>query len=240
MAQRPIFSVDETKEGLITEKLIEFEYFTGFSRSQKEKSINSLHKAAKLEEINSILEVSTKSPSQVGVLLSAFNLSFLSSENKQIFLESAFQGSKIYENNDGPHTDLYNLSPSDVKKDIRIDRNKKIIGFQYNNIFWNTEPKTAFYDWLYLNALKFNIENSGNPIYKEVLNYSSFTDIEFNHKKSINCQARSCALYVSLEKKNLLTDALKSKESFLEILSIDSFYNAEIEKNSYEQKVFFD
>ncbi len=237
MAQRPVFSVDETNKGLITEKLIEFEYFTGFSRSQKEKSISSLHKAASHKGINSILEVSTKSSSPVGVLLSAFNLSFLSSENKQIFLESVFQGSKIYENNDGPHTDLYNLSPSDVKKDERIDRNKKIIGFQFNNIFWNTEPKTAFYDWLYLNALKFNIENSGNHAYKEVLNYSSFTDIEFNHKKSINCQARSCALYVSLYQKKLLDKALANKESFLEILSKDPFY---ITQNKYKQKGLFD
>ena len=237
MAQRPVFSVDETNKGLITEKLIEFEYFTGFSKSQKEKSISSLHKEASHKGINSILEVSTKSSSQVGVLLSAFNLSFLSSENKQIFLESAFQGSKIYENNDGPHTDLYNLSPSDVKKDERIDGNKKIIGFQFNNIFWNTEPKTAFYDWLYLNALKFNIENSGNHAYKEVLNYNSFTDIEFNHKKSINCQARSCALYVSLYQKKLLDKALASKESFLEILSKDPFY---ITQNKYKQKGLFD
>jgi len=240
MAQRPIFSIDETNKGLITEELVEFEYFTGFSRSQKEKSINSLHKAGSHKGINSILEVSTKSSSKVGVLLSAFNLSFLSSENKEIFLESVFQGSKIYENNDGPHTDLYNMSPSDVKKDTRIDRNKQIIGFQYNNILWGTEPKTAFYDWLYLNALKFNIENSGDNTYKEVLNYCSFTDIEFNHKKSINCQARSCALYVSLQQKNLLDKALANKESFLTILSRDPFYNIRNEKSSYEQKGLFD
>ena len=240
MAQRPIFSIDESNKGLITEELIEFEYFTGFSRSQKEKSIFSLHKAASQKGITKILEVSTKSSSQVGVLLSAFNLSFLSSENREIFLESAFQGSKIYENNDGPHTDLYYLSPNEVKKDARIDRNKKIIGFQYNNLFWSTEPKTAFYDWLYLNALKFNIEYSGNAAYQEVLNYCSFTDIEFNHKKSINCQARSCALYVSLQQKKLLDKALASKESFLKILSSDPFYNVQNEKNRYEQKGLFD
>ena len=118
-------------------------------------------------------------------MLSAFNLSFLSSENKKIYLESAFQGSKIYENNDGPHTDLYDLSPSDVKKDARIDREKKIIGFKFNDVLWNTEPKTAFYDWLYLNALNYNIANSDNPIYKEVLNYNAFTDIEFNPKNQL-------------------------------------------------------
>ena len=28
-----------------------------------------------------------------------------------------------------------------------------------------------------------------------LLDFDIFTDIEFNHKKSINCQARTCALY---------------------------------------------
>ena len=95
---------------------------------------------------------------------------------------------------------------------------------------WNTEPKTAFYDWLYLNALNYNIANSDNPIYKEVLNYNAFTDIEFNPKKSINCQARSCALYVSLVKKDLLDIALESEKAFLDIISHDSFYKHKTEK----------
>ena len=230
MAERPVFKVNETKDGLIVEEIIEFEYFSGFSKEQKQKSINSLHAAANIKDIYKILEVSTKSSTPIGVLLSAFNLSFLSSENKKIYLESAFQGSKIYENNDGPHTDLYDLSPSDVKKDARIDREKKIIGFKFNDVLWNTEPKTAFYDWLYLNALNYNIANSDNPIYKEVLNYNAFTDIEFNPKKSINCQARSCALYVSLVKKDLLDIALESEKAFLDIISQDSFYKHKTEK----------
>ena len=32
----------------------------------------------------------------------------------------------------------------------------------------------------------------------ELLSYRAFTDIEFNPDKSFNCQARSCALLVSL------------------------------------------
>ena len=64
-------------------------------------------------------------------------------------------------------------------------------------------------------------------IYKKILNYTAFTDIEFNPKKSINCQARSCALYVSLVKNELLDIALESEEAFLEIISKDSFYKIE-------------
>jgi len=50
------------------------------------------------------------------------------------------------------------------------------------------------------------------------LGYSGFTDIEFNPKKSINCQAYSVALYVSLEKSGLLKDALTTPEDFLEVV----------------------
>lgn len=224
MAKRPIFISDTSSEKYITEVEVEFEFYNGFSLDQKQKSIKSLHEAAKNNGINDLLEVSTKSPNELGNLLSAFNLSFLDKNNKIVYLESIFQGSKVFENDDGPHKDLYRLFPQDVKKDSRIDRNKKITKFEYEGQIWESEPKTAFYDWIYLNALKFNIDNSNNPIYKKILNFSAFTDIEFNPKKSINCQARSCALFVSLYKKDKLEIALESKESFLDTISIDNFY----------------
>lgn len=73
-------------------------------------------------------------------------------------------------------------------------------------------PRTAFYDWLYINAL---IEN---PQLAEKLNgYDGFTDIAFNPDKGINCQARSAALYVSLAKLGVL-EQCKDFESFLELL----------------------
>ena len=67
MAERPVFKVDETKDGLIVEEIIEFEYFSGFSKEQKQKSINSLHAAANVKDIYKILEVSTKSSTPIGV-----------------------------------------------------------------------------------------------------------------------------------------------------------------------------
>ena len=47
--------------------------------------------------------------------------------------------------------------------------------------------------------------------------YQCFTDIEFNPKRSVNCQAHAVALYLSLCKLNLLEEALESPESFLRI-----------------------
>ncbi len=77
-------------------------------------------------------------------------------------------------------------------------------------------------------------------MFMQILDYTAFTDIEFNPKKSINCQARSCALYVSLARKELLDIALESKESFLDILSKDSFYNVEHKKELSQEKFNLD
>lgn len=44
------------------------------------------------------------------------------------------------------------------------------------------------------------------------------TDIAFNPEKSINCQARAAAVYVSLREQGLLKKALENKETFLDIV----------------------
>ena len=224
MAKRPIFIVSEDPNFLFIEKEIEFEWFAGLSVSQKQKSINSLHNSASLSGYNKILEVSTKSEDAIGNKLSAFNLSFPMSDGTLIHLESAFQGSKIFENG-GPYTDLYSIKPFDVKKDERISKEHEIKGFKFDGNDWDSEPKTAFYDWLYINAVFKNIENNANE-YQKILDYNAFTDIEFNPLKSINCQARSCAVFVSLYKQNILEIALESKDSFLEILLNSASYDS--------------
>ena len=127
MAKRPIFIVSEDPNFLFIEKEIEFEWFAGLSVSQKQKSINSLHNSASLSGYDNILEVSTKSEHAIGNKLSAFNLSFPMSDGTLIHLESAFQGSKVFENG-GPYTDLYSIKPFDVKKDERISKEHEIKG----------------------------------------------------------------------------------------------------------------
>jgi hypothetical protein len=51
-----------------------------------------------------------------------------------------------------------------------------------------------------------------------LLSYRGFTDIEFNLKKSINCQAYSAALYVSLRTIGVIQEALESPEMLLNTL----------------------
>ena len=76
MAQRQIFICDNSIP-FNKERMIEFEYHSGFSPQQKQKSILSLHKSAN-ETIGNlrILEVSRNCPISLGKSLSAFNLTY--------------------------------------------------------------------------------------------------------------------------------------------------------------------
>jgi len=213
MANRPIFLSTNNPKKLFEEKNIEFQFFNGFSLSQKSKSINSLHQNANQQGFNDILEVSTKSDSEFGWALSAFNLMVEFNGDEKISLECAFQGSKVFENN-AQYTDIYHKTSIEAKKDPRLKTSGSIIGFEFEGEFWENEPKTAFYDWMYINVLYRNHQD----IVEELLNYSAFSDIEFNPKKSINCQARTCAILVSLVKLELIDEALKSQKKFIEVV----------------------
>jgi hypothetical protein len=212
MAVRPIF-LSVGKPQLVEEKSIEFKYFNGFSVTQKAKSINSLHQSAKELGHRNILEVSTKSGLQIGWALSAFNLMLDFDGKKQISVECAFQGSKVFENH-VQYSDLYNVESIQAKKDTRLRNSGNIIGFSFEGQFWENEPKTAFYDWLYIHTLYKNYPS----LVEELMQYEVFTDIEFNPKRSINCQARTCATLVSLIKERLIENALQSKEHFIDVV----------------------
>ena len=212
MANRPIFLSTNNPKQLFKERNIEFKFYTGFSLSQKSKSIQSLHQSAKQSGVENILEVSTKSNHKIGWDLSAFNLMIDFDNNKQISVECAFQGSKVFEGNI-QYKDIYLKQSIEAKKDRRVRASGKIIGFNFRDKFWNNEPKTAFYDWIYINALY-----KQPHITKELLNYTVFSDIEFNPKRSINCQARTCAVFVSLVRLGLIEEALSSKDRFIEIV----------------------
>jgi hypothetical protein len=212
LANRPIFIPTNKKEKLFEEKNIEFKFYNGFASSQKIKSVKSLHNSAEQEGYNKILEISTYSNNELGYQLSAFNL-LSNYQDKKIPLECAFQGSKVFEFNK-QYTDLYHTTNIKAKKDKRLKESGKIIGFFYEDEFWENEPKTAFYDWLYISTIYKNYYN----LIEELTQYQAFTDIAFNPKKSLNCQARSCAILVSLYNLDLLQKALLSKENFIKIV----------------------
>lgn len=212
MAKRPIFVPGSNKAELVKEIYVDFDWYPGFSVTQKEKSIKSLHDSAKKSGLNSVLEISTKSPLALGKELSAFNLSYKINDAAMV-VEAAFQGSKVFEAG-GPFTDIYVMSGHEAKKDERIKNSGNLLGFDLLGDKWGLEPKTVFYDWLYINAIHQN-----PALGDQLAQFDGFSDIEFNPEKSFNCQARSAALYVSLKRLNLLAHAMLSKANYLRIIS---------------------
>jgi hypothetical protein len=218
MANRPFFIPNDNKDELVKTERVEFKWFSGFAKVQKQKSISSFHEnISKQFRYNKILEISTKSKDKLGVKLSAFNLK-INFKDKEYFLESLFQGSKVF-SNEGPYVDIYKKESIDAKKDERIKRSDlkefSFFGEKFTLDF-------DFYSWLYFLALKQN-----KKLTSEMLQYQAFTDIEFNPEKSLNCQAYSAALYLSMIKNNILNidkkypdDELKSMIPFRKFKNI--------------------
>ena len=225
MANRPVYIVLIKGKKLVDTINTEFLWFPGMANIQKQKSIKSLHDTfIKNTNEKQILEISSKSKDHIGCQLSAFNLSIVTKQTKRaISIESAFQGSKVFEKG-GPYTDLLDASSIAAKKDERLKTSGQLIKFTFFGQDWPLEPKTLFYDWIYMNAL-----NNAEELKNEVVKYKAFTDIEFNPKKSINCQAYSAALYVSLYNRGLLKNVLSSVDNYKKILG------ALPEKSSYEK-----
>lgn len=213
MAIRPIFIPNDNGILGAEEKLVEFKWFAGMAKSQKQKSIRELHSAAARLGYTKILEVSSKSEEELGIRLSAFNLLITTKKNGNIFtVETAFQGSKVFSRG-GPFRDLFGKDSLAAKKDIRLKESGALIKFDFFGTIFPLEPRTFFYDWLYINAL---VQN--DDLANEVIGYDGFSDIEFNPEKSINCQAHAVAVYVSLVKDGKLKDALASSDDFLYLL----------------------
>jgi hypothetical protein len=223
MAERPIFTPSLNGSLLVSTHHVQFQWSPGMAKSQAQKSIDSLHEQAK-ERLNldSVLEISSKSRDDDGVRLSAFNLMIKTVRYEREFsLECAYQASKVFERG-GPFKDLLKVKSIDAKRDPRLTQCGRLIKFQFFGTDWPLEPRTAFYDWLYINALHKKPE-----LAKVVLTYRAFSDIAFNPERSINCQAYAAALYVSLYERGLLTDRLlRDQEEYLGVINTGAVSNA--------------
>ncbi len=203
MAERPVFYMQQKK---VVSKMYSFEWFPGFAVSQKQKSIESLHSAVlKVDPDARPLEISTKSREDLGVKLSAFSLTL-----NQHTLENIFQSSKVFQGG-GPYLDLLQVPPREAKRDKRLQDSGHLKAFCYQGEEFPLEPRTVFYDYIYIAAVK---EPLTADEIKDILEYNYFTDIEFNPAKSINTQARTAAMIrLILEEYGYLPDF--SKEDFI-------------------------
>ena len=215
MATRPVFVSTLTGPAMVQVQTVDFIWYAGMARSRKQMSIRSLHERTRtIVPGAKVLEVSSASDSPLGEQLSAFNLTFTTrGGGRSIAVECAFQAAKVFENG-GPFIDLMDARPIDAKRDPRLLSSGRLISFKLSGQDWALEPLTAFYDWVYINALHLQPD-----LAEAVMAYDIFTDIAFNPEKSVNCQAGSVALYVALKRRYLLREALQSRTSYLALIS---------------------
>lgn len=211
MAERPVFLPNRTGSRLLETEMVEFQWHAGMAPSQKKRNVAELHNAAAKLGLTPLLETSSKSPRESGRRLSAFHLSIAVTEDLNSTVESVFQGSKVFERG-GPFTELYELESRQAKLDERLQSSGKLTAFELLGQRYPLSPPTVFYDWLYLRALYPHREWLERLSY-----YRGFTDIEFNPARSINCQARSCALFVALALRGYLELAVGSFDELVEI-----------------------
>ena len=231
MAKRPVFIARGDGEPGVHTRLIQFDWYAGFSMSQKQRSIASLHASAHEEDIHDVLEISSKSTSLVGVDLSAFNLVATFLDNgKKVTVESAFQGSKVFDAG-GPFVDIMEMTSREAKKDVRLRTSGDLINFRFFDANFDLVPTTFFYDWIYVRSVARN-----ERLRREIVKYRAFTDIEFNPEKSFNCQAHAAALCVSLSMNSVLDKAIQSVEDFR--LVTNDFYSGGSAEDPLQKALF--
>jgi hypothetical protein len=207
-----IRSVSFIKDNQVVREDFEIKWVSGLSLSQKQKNIEIFHRAISERfsvELDRILEVSTKSKTEIGRLLSSFNLKFKMNDSEYAF-ESVYQSSKVFQ--DGLFdTHQYNewlaLNGYDAKK-----RSQKIklplAEFRFNQRSFSLEPKTLFFDWLYIGCIEqYNL----GFLLKQ---YNYFTDIEFNPVKMVSTQANALCKYKWLVDHNLVEEYLQDPIKF--------------------------
>ena len=197
---RPVFMPRVNSDNLVKTDMVRFERHVGFASRQKKKSITDMHQVIRKKYgFNQVLELSSKSGNKLSFPLSPLSLKLTDEQDGgQYSVENIYQASKVFEHG-GPYLDLLTAPPRQAKKDERLTTSGELIGYNYFGMEWSLEPVTAFYDWLYVNALQQNPQ-----LHEQVLQYQAFTDLEFNHKKSVHCAAYALAMFVALHKRDLL------------------------------------
>lgn len=211
MANRPCFRPLENVVGYRTVESAPFTWNGGFAVSQKQKNVVALHEAIrKADPSAKVLEISSKSLQPLGVSLSAFNLR-MDLGGVRCTVESVFQAGKVFEGGIGPFPDMCARDSRDVRHFVQERAaGHALIAFDLAGERWATEPRTAFFFYLYLKALGDNPDLADG-----LMEYDAFTDIEFNPKRQINCQAAAAAFYVSLRRQGRLEWAMQTRENFL-------------------------
>ena len=216
MAERGVYISRDTYP-FFEEVHVQFDWFPGFALSQQRKSQISLHSnfLAAYPEQN-VLEVSSASLYSLGAALSAMHLKKRTKAGVTS-VESAFQASRIFgpHGEIGPFQDYLFLPGKECKKLVKTEsRGLHSDRYLYEGMVFHAPAHfiSLFYNFLYLNAL---CEEENKDAAEMLLNleYTAFSDLA---TRSLNSQARSAAIFVSLVKNGLIEE-VKDYDSYLHL-----------------------
>ena len=210
MARRMVFFV---KDGKVERKKIKFKGIPGKSEDVLNNNVKRLH--SKLTQ--RALEVSRYSQDPLGIKMDRRALYIQPNYAGGIYLESFYQGSKIFENG-GPHRHWVFLSPIDVLDDKRLENSGQIVRYWslFEHEYWYESEH--YFDYHYIKAC---VRSLSKYDLEELLKYEVFTDIEYNPNKEDITPAIAAALLKLLYIK-IGYDGLQrlDKKSFI------SYYNS--------------
>ena len=217
MAEKSVF-ISKTEYPFFEEIYVNIDWFGGFAMSQKRKCQIGLHQNFLMAYPDKkVLEISSTSLMSLGSRLSAMNLSKRTQKGLTT-VESAFQSSRIYD--DGMRTvgpfPAYLFLPGRECKKLVKEASKGMHSCRYEfdgmSFYAPAWHISQFYDFLYLNAL---LEPENEEV-RELLikeGYTAFTDLA---TKSLNCQARSAAIFVGLIRAGLINE-VRDYSSYLNL-----------------------
>ncbi|MBE6752769.1 MAG: hypothetical protein E7559_00195 [Ruminococcaceae bacterium] len=224
MAERSVFLIKNCYP-FYEEVIVPFPWFGGFALAQKQRNALSLkmNLEAACPQYN-VCEISSGSLDPVGRSLSAMSLSKRMSDGTVVVMESAFQSSRIYcvpQTGEviGPFPELLGLDGRACKKTVKeASCGLHSCEYMFDGMSFPTPDfhPSLFYDYLYINALM-EPENAEVAENLRRSGYNAFSDLA---TKSLNTQARSCAIYLSLCENGLLEQAA-DYDSFMKLFRVD-------------------
>lgn len=224
-----------------TEEAVEFVWHKGMSLQQRQRSVASMHQVITSRRPDQEpLEVSTRAIDfDLGRALSAFNLSLRGYPVENIFqaakvmndggpypgllkveAAAAKRDCRIQTRDSKSDCQANNVrfrgrssfeTSDEVCRACRSRADRHLAGFRSRDFTWGLEPKSLFYDALYITAL---MAPQNRDLASRVSAHSVFTDIAFNQKVPyaeagpFNCQARSCAIFTTLVRSGLEESAI--------------------------------
>ena len=159
-----------------------------------------------------VLEISSRSPQELGRDLSAMNLR-AAGDPRERTVEAVYQAAKCY-GAGGPDTAHCTSGYAAKRRDRERRRGGPLAGFEHEGLRWKTPTGSAFYDWLWTRSA---LASRGEAVVARLQEYDAFSD-QFHRPGAVACQAKAAAIAAGMGIRRLRT-ALEQPAAWLSHLN---------------------